>query len=275
MRALVDSVIFEKSDFPQGGGRIPDLGIGHSFEKTMTIRIILIGTSHPGNIGAAARAMKNMGLFDLVLVNPRYFPHDEATARASGAEDVLDTTRVVSSLDEALSDCVYVAGASARSRTIGWPSMAPRECAQKLLQESHNGTVAVVFGSEKSGLTNEDIDRCHTLLTIPTLTGFSSLNVAMAVQVVSYELRVAEIDVSEEGYVSEAPPATGEELEHFYAHLEEVLTDGGCLDPDNPRHLMRRLRRVLVRVQPDQNEINILRGVLATLDPKVRNGDVK
>ena len=169
----------------------------------MTIRIILVGTTHPGNIGAAARAMKNMGLSDLILVNPRYFPHADATARASGAEDVLDAARVVGSLDEALSDCVYVAGASARSRTIGWPSMAPRACASKLLQESQNGTAAAVFGPEKSGLTNEDIDRCHTLLTIPTEPGFSSLNLAMAVQIISYELRVAEIGVSDEGYVSE------------------------------------------------------------------------
>ena len=153
--------------------------------------------------------------------------------------------------------------------------MAPRECAQKLLQESHNGTVAAVFGPEKSGLTNEDIDRCHTLLTIPTHAGFSSLNLAMAVQVVAYELRVAKIGMSEEGYVSEAPPATGAELEHFYAHLKEVLTVRGFLDSDNPRHLMRRLRRLLVRAQPDQNEINILRGMLSALDSKARNGVVK
>lgn len=241
----------------------------------MTIRIILVGTTHPGNIGAAARAMKNMGLSDLMLVSPRHFPHDDAIARASGAEDVLEATRVVCSLDEALSDCVYVAGASARSRTIGWPSMAPRQCAKRLLQESHNGTVAAVFGPEKSGLTNEDIDRCHTLLTIPTDPGFSSLNLAMAVQVIAYEVRVAKIGVSEEGYASETPPATGEELEHFYTHLQDVLTDGGFLDPDNPRQLMRRLRRLFVRAQPDQNEINILRGMLSALDPKARNGVAK
>jgi TrmH family RNA methyltransferase len=238
----------------------------------MAIRIILVGTTHPGNIGAAARAMKNMGLTDITLVNPRLFPHEDATARASGAEDILDAACVVGSLDEALSDCVYVAGASARSRTIGWPSMAPRECAQKLTQESRIGPVAVVFGPEKSGLTNEDIDRCHTLLTIPTEPGFSSLNLAMAVQVICYELRVASIDTTEGAWESEVPPATGEELEHFYKHLEEVLTDGGFLDPDNPRHLMRRLRRLFVRAQPDQNEINILRGMLSALDPKAGNG---
>ncbi len=219
--------------------------------------------------------MKNMGLTDLTLVCPQHFPHDDATARASGAEDILQAARVVDNLEEALRDCVYVAGASARSRTIGWPSMAPRECAIKLLEESHNGTVAAVFGSEKSGLTNEDIDRCHTLLTIPSEPGFSSLNLGMAVQVVCYELRVAQIGVPDNGYASEAPPASGEELEHFYTHLEEVLTNGGFLDPDNPRQLMRRLRRLFIRAQPDQNEINILRGMLAALDPKAGNGAAK
>ncbi len=150
--------------------------------------------------------------------------------------------------------------------------MAPRECANKLLEESHNGTVAAVFGPEKSGLTNDDIDRCHSLLTIPTEPGFSSLNLGMAVQVVCYELRVAQIGVPDDGCASEAPPASGEELEYFYTHLEEVLINGGFLDPDNPRHLMRRLRRLFIRARPDQNEINILRGMLAALDPKAGNG---
>ena len=211
--------------------------------------------------------MKNMGLTDLMLVNPLHFPHDDATARASGAEDVLNAARVVDRLEEALRDCNYVAGASARSRTIGWPAMAPRDCANKLLVESQHGQVAVVFGPEKSGLTNEDIDRCHTLLTIPTSPDFSSLNLAMAVQVICYELRVAQIGEADDDYISDVPPATGEELEHFYVHLEEVLTAGGFLDPENPRLLMRRLRRLFVRAKPDQNEINILRGMLSALDP--------
>ena len=141
----------------------------------MDVRIILVGTTHPGNIGAVARAMKNMGLRDLALVAPRTFPHDDATARASGAEDVLASARVVDTLDDALADCNYVAGASARSRTIGWPTMVPRECAGRLLAESEGGRSAVVFGPEKSGLTNDHLDRCHTLLTIPTDPGFSSL----------------------------------------------------------------------------------------------------
>jgi TrmH family RNA methyltransferase len=212
--------------------------------------------------------MKNMGLHDLMLVNPRYFPHEDATARASGAEDLLQTASVVDDLDAAIADCCYVAGASARSRTIGWPSMAPRECAARLVQESAQGTVAVVFGPEKSGLTNEDLDRCHTLLTIPTDPGFSSLNLAMAVQVMSYELRMARHDNVAEVQVRESPLATAEELENFYVHLERVLISGRFLDPTNPRHLMRRLRRLYSRALPDRNEINILRGILVALDPE-------
>ena len=231
----------------------------------MEIRIVLVGTTHPGNIGAVARAMKNMGLADLALVGPRYFPHEDATARASGAEDLLDRAMVVATLEEAIADCVFVAGASARSRAIDWPSLAPRECAARLLAESTGGKVAVVFGPEKSGLTNDHLDRCQVLLTIPTNPDFSSLNLAMAVQVMAYELLVARLDppAVEE---PEIPPATAEEMEHFYAHLENVLTDTGFLDPDNPRTLLRRLRRLFIKAAPDQNEVNILRGVLTSVD---------
>lgn len=232
----------------------------------MTIRIVLVGTTHPGNIGAAARAMKNMGLSDLALVNPRHFPHDDATARASGATDVLEGATVVSSLSEALTDCVYVAGASARSRSINWPSMGPRDCAERMILESKQGKVAAVFGPEKSGLNNDDLDLCHTLLTIPTDPGFSSLNLAMAVQVLTYELRVAGMVDAGPGFESEAPPATGEEMENFYVHLQQVLTDIEFFDPDNPRHLMRRIRRMFIRARPDKNEVNILRGILTAVD---------
>ncbi|MGB5353800.1 MAG: RNA methyltransferase [Woeseia sp.] len=237
------------------------------------VRIILVGTTHPGNIGASARAMKNMGLSDLALVGPRYFPHEDATARASGATDVLDAARVTESLEEALQDCVFVAGASARSRTIGWPTMLPRECAKELLKQAQTGTVAVVFGPEKSGLTNEDLDRCHVLLTIPTNPDFSSLNLAMAVQVLTYEMRLAMLDGAVPRFVPEAPLATQDELEHFYTHLEQVLEKSGFLDPENPRHLMRRLRRLFVRAAPDRNEINILRGMLAAVDPDRKGKD--
>jgi TrmH family RNA methyltransferase len=211
--------------------------------------------------------MKNMGLVELVLVDPLHFPHADATARASGAEDVLERARVVESLADALTDCNYVAGASARSRTIGWPTLLPRECAQRLVAESQHGVAAAVFGPEKSGLTNEDLDQCHTLLTIPTVPGFSSLNLAMAVQVLCYELRMAELGDHVPPVVRATPLATGDDLERFYLHLEQVLTASRFLDPENPRHLMRRLRRLFARAEPDQNEINILRGILASLDP--------
>ena len=236
----------------------------------MPVRIVLVGTTHPGNIGAVARAMKNMGLSELVLVNPRYFPHADATARASGAEDLLQHAEVAANLTEAIADCSYVAGASARPRTIGWPTMTPRECAERLSRESREGTVAVVFGPEKAGLTNDDLDRCHTLVTIPAAPGFSSLNLAMAVQILSYELRIAEMTGTVPATPRDTPLASGEELEHFYVHLEQVLTASGFLDPANPRYLMRRLRRLVARAEPDRNEINILRGMLASLDPKAR-----
>ena len=232
----------------------------------MSIRIVLVGTTHPGNIGAVARAMKNMGVSDLVLVNPRYFPHEDATARASGATDILESTKVVSTLAEALTDCVYVAGASARSRTINWPTMSVRDSAERLLLESKQGKVAAVFGPEKSGLHNDDLDLCHTLLTIPTDPDFSSLNLAMAVQILTYELRVAGTIDRGPGFESEAPPATGEEMERFYTHLERVLQDIRFLNPENPRYLMRRLRRLYIRARPDKNEANILRGILTAID---------
>ena len=234
----------------------------------MTIRIVLVGTTHPGNIGAVARAMKNMGVSDLALVDPRHFPHEDATARASGAVDILDNATVAGTLGEAIADCVYTVGASARSRTISWPTLEPRECAAKLIEESAAGPVAAVFGPEKYGLTNEHLDLCDALLTIPTNPDFSSLNLAMAVQVLTYELRAAGIDRDRPAYEPDAPLATNEQMEHFYTHLEDVLRDIRFLDPDNPRHLMRRLRRLFIRARPDQNEVNILRGILTAVDRK-------
>ncbi len=209
--------------------------------------------------------MKNMGVTDLTLVKPRYFPHDEAVARASGAEDILENATVVAKLEDALQDCVYVVGASARSRAIDWPCLNPRDCAAKLHLESSHGVAAAVFGTENSGLSNAELDRCDTLMTIPTSPEFSSLNLAMAVQVLTYELRAAQSDAPAE-YDAEARRATGEELEHFYGHLEQVLKDLQFLDPDNPRHLMRRLRRLFIRARLDKNEVNILRGILAAVD---------
>ena len=235
----------------------------------MSIRIVLVGTTHPGNIGAVARAMKNMGLDDLALVDPRYFPHDEATARASGADDLLERASVHETLADAVRDCVYVTGASARSRAINWPCLDARDAAARLITESAAGPVAAVFGPEKTGLSNADLDHCDSLLSIPTNPDFSSLNLAMAVQVVTYELRAAGAEKRPE-YEPDAPLAKSEALEHFYTHLEQVLLDVEFLDPDNPRHLMRRLRRLFIRARLDENELNILRGILTAVERKRR-----
>jgi tRNA (cytidine32/uridine32-2'-O)-methyltransferase len=215
--------------------------------------------------------MKNMGVSELALVEPRHFPHAKATARASGAVDVLENAAVFDTLAEAIEDCVFVAGASARARAINWPCLEPRDCAVELLEKNQAGNVAAVFGPEKYGLTNAHLDLCDTLLTIPTNPDFSSLNLAMAVQVLTYELRVAGLQGKPVRYEPDAPLATSAELEHFYTHLEQVLTDLRFLDPDNPRHLMRRLRRLFIRAAPDKNEVNILRGILAAID-KDRGG---
>lgn len=236
------------------------------------IRIVLVNTTHPGNIGATARAMKNMGLSDLCLVEPKFFPHEEAQARASGADDILASARVVGSIDEALSDCQLVVGTSARERHIPWPLVNPRELgaisAQMLQSEAGAaGRIAVLFGREASGLTNEELHLCHKHVHIPTNPDFSSLNVAAAVQVISYEMRMALV----EAQIADAPQwgtqwdielADNAELERMFEHLERTLIDIEFLDPDNPRQLMPRLRRLILRAVPDKVEVNVLRGIL-------------
>lgn len=230
-----------------------------------TVRIVLVGTTHPGNIGAAARAMKNMGLGRLVLVNPQSFPHADATSRASGADDVLARAEVCATLDQALAGCGLVMGASARLRRLGVPELDPRQCADRILDEARGTEVAVLFGREHSGLTNEELSRCHYHMHIPTNPDYSSLNLAAAVQVLAYELRMA----SRAGRGSAAPgepaepPASAEYLEGFYAHLQETLVEIGFLDPNNPRIMLRRLRRLFNRARPTDVEINILRGILS------------
>ncbi len=228
------------------------------------IRIVLVETSHPGNIGAAARAIKTMCLDQLVLVNPAVFPHAEASARASGALDILEQAQVVTDLDAALTACVLVAGTSARHRGLGPPEITPRVCAEKLMAVSADQDVAVLFGRERIGLTNEEADRCHFLINIPANPDYSSLNLAAAVQVIAYELMLARVAPAA-GREHDALPATVEEMEGLYAHLESAASGSGFLDPANPRHLMRRLRHLLGRARPDQREVNILRGLLNAL----------
>ncbi len=234
------------------------------------IRVVLSNTSHPGNIGAAARAMKTMGLTRLYLVNPKVFPAAEATARASGADDVLTNAVLCSELGEALSGCHLVIGASARTRSIPCPVVNPAESARKVFAESEQGGVAMLFGCERSGLSNAEIDRCQYLVQIPSNPDYGSLNLAAAVQIICYEILVAH---GQPGPVDDAPdyvPASSDEMERFYLHLEQALIELDFLDPDNPRQLMRRLRRLYNRTRPDENEVNILRGMLTAAQQGVK-----
>ncbi len=241
----------------------------------LPVRIVLVETSHPGNIGASARAMKTMGMDDLVLVAPKQFPCADATARASGADDVLARARVVASLSEAIEDCGFVVGASARLRSLSWPTVDPRTCARTVCEQAADSRVALVLGPEHSGLTNEDLGRCHQLVHIPANPEYSSLNLAMAVQVLCYELRMAQDEASgvadaAEKEAREAPLATADELDGFHRQMEAMLADVGFLKPDHPRQLKLRLRRIFHRSRLDQTEINILRGMLSALDPRAR-----
>ena len=226
------------------------------------IRVVLSHTSHPGNIGATARAMKTMGLDRLYLVSPKLFPHADATARASGADDVLAAATVCADIDTALQGCRLVVGASARSRSIPCPLVRPAECARKATAESEQGEVALLFGCEQSGLSNAEIDRCQYLVQIPTNPEYGSLNLAAAVQILCYEIRVAH-EATNAGQLTEHVPVSADEMERFYEHLEQTLVELEFLDPKNPRQLMRRLRRLYNRARPDENEVNILRGILA------------
>lgn len=240
-------------------------------ETARDIRIVLVETTHPGNIGAAARAMKNMGLTSLVLVNPNKFPADKARWRAVSAVDVVDSARVVGSVDEAIEGCELVVGTSARDRRIPWPMLDPRECGQKIASESGN-SVAILFGRESRGLTNDELRKCHFHVNIPTAEAYSSLNLAMAVQVLSYEILMAAREAPEPQQWDQ-PLAGADAVEHFHDHLERTLSDIGFYDPANPRQLLPRLRRLFNRVRMDQMEVNMLRGILTAVNAKTRSDD--
>lgn len=241
------------------------------------VRIVLVNTSHPGNIGAVARAMKNMGFGQLYLVEPRQFPDPVAEWRASGATDVLAGAKVVQSLDEAIAGCRLVVGASARLRRIPWPVVTPRELAGRLAAQADTpGEVAILFGREDHGLSNEELYRCNWHVHIPTNPDYSALNLAMAVQVITYEMRIAFLEGLESGRQPahlesmmspadagwDVEPATAQEVELFLQHLEQTLIQLGFHDPANPRQLMTRLRRLYQRCCLDKMEVNILRGIL-------------
>jgi TrmH family RNA methyltransferase len=227
---------------------------------------VLFQPTHPGNIGASARAIKTMGFTELLLVRPVSHLDPEARARASGALDVLEAARVVDTLPAAIESCTLVIGASARHRRLGVPELDPKTAAVEVLAAAKAGPVAIVFGPERSGLTNEELDRCHSILYIPSNPDYGSLNLAAAVQIVAWELRAAQRLPVPEPPV-ESRPATPEEMELLYEHLERVLVASGFLDPAQPRHLMRRMRRLFNRARLDENELNILRGMLAAVAP--------
>ena len=237
------------------------------------IRVVLSRTSHPGNIGAAARAMKTMGLRDLWLVAPEAFPDEVATARASGAADLLESARVVGTLQEALADTVFSAALTARRRELSLPRMQARDAAGELVARSEDGIVALVFGNETSGMTNEEVGLCSLPVTIPTDPEFSSLNLGAAVQVLSYELRMAAFGEAAAAPADvQAEPATHADFEGFMGHLERVVTASGFHDPANPKRLLPRMRRLFNRVRLEKEEVAILRGMLTTFETPKRRG---
>jgi TrmH family RNA methyltransferase len=235
-----------------------------------SIRIVLVEPSHPGNIGAVARAMKNMDLHELVLVRPKLFPHAEATARASGADDVLANARVVGSLPEALEGCGFVAATTSRERDQNFRVLDVRDAAERIVSEAQLSPAAVLFGAERTGLTNEELDSSHVLIRIPASTVYASLNLAMAVQLVTYELFRAR-GVRIEPRSNPTPLASPQDMERLYTHLSQVLNEIDFRDrTQSGTHLMGRIRRFLQRAELDQNEVNILRGILTAVQNKRR-----
>lgn len=251
------------------------------------VHIVLVHTSHSGNIGAVARAMKNMGFSSLRLVSPKEFPSEEASARAAGASDVLDSARVYGSLGEAVADCHYVVGASARVRSFPWPVMNPRETANRAIQFVFEGegvapypSVALVFGRESSGLTNEELQQCNAHVHIPANPDYSSLNLAMAVQVLTYEFRMELLQGLDGGLEApvlgpddsgwDAPPCSSQDLAGLLSHLTEVMTLTEFYDAQNPGQLLPRLRRLFQRRNLDKMELNILRGILKSIEKKLQ-----
>jgi TrmH family RNA methyltransferase len=237
------------------------------------IRIVLVEPSHPGNIGAVARALKNMALSELVLVRPKSFPHPEATARASGAVDLLGRARVVETVAEAVADCGFVAATTSRSRDQNFRALDLHDAARNMFARSEQAPVAVLFGAERTGLTNDELALAHLLIRIPANPDYPSLNLGMAVQLVCYELFRAAGSPASSRPLSEAtvPPATGEDMERFYAHLAQVMEEVDFRDRTQAgTALMTRIRRLFQRCEMDQNEVNILRGILTSVQSKRR-----
>jgi tRNA (cytidine32/uridine32-2'-O)-methyltransferase len=233
------------------------------------IRIVLVETSHTGNMGSTARAMKTMGLTNLYLVNPLVKPDSQAIALAAGASDVIGNATLVETFDQAIAGCSLVVGTSARSRTLPWPMLEPRECGTRAVQEGQHGPVALVFGRERVGLTNDELQKCHYHVAIPANPDYSSLNLAMAVQILAYEVRVACLERQPAGaspQEEQAPYPLVDDLERFYQHLEQTLLHSGFIRATHPGQVMSRLRRLFTRARPEAQELNILRGMLTSIE---------
>ncbi len=234
------------------------------------IRIVLVETSHTGNMGSVARAMKTMGLTNLYLVNPLVKPDSQAIALAAGASDVIGEAHIVDTIDEALAGCSLVVGTSARSRSLPWPMLDPRECGIKSVQEGAQAPVALVFGRERVGLTNEELQKCHYHVAIAANPEYSSLNLAMAVQIIAYEVRMAFLQsqeqAAEQPEYEASPYPLVDDLERFYQHMEQMMVKSGFIREGNPGQVMSKMRRLYTRARPERDELNILRGMLSSLE---------
>ena len=237
------------------------------------VKIVLVETSHTGNMGSAARAMKTMGLTNLCLVNPIIKPDSQSISLAAGASDIIKQAQIFSSLEEAVADCSLVIGTSARPRSLQWPNLTPKECGDKIIAEAAcHAQVALVFGRERVGLTNDELQKCHFHVGIPANPDYSSLNLAMSVQVLSYEIRMSMLSTQNSSLkldhqdVIEYPK--DEDIERFYQHLEQTLLQTGFINPNHPGQIMGRLRRLFTRARIEQQELNILRGILTSVDKR-------
>lgn len=237
------------------------------------IKIILVETTHPGNIGASARAMKTMGLESLRLVNPKLFPSADATVRAAGADDILSEAEIFDSLADAVGDCKYLYGTSTRKRSLQCEVLSPESATNEIINVMDNDiNIGIVFGRERTGLTNSELDLCNKMVAIPANPGFSSLNIASAVQIICYEIIKRSLITGQDNVSAkyENTPVDSSELSRLYDHLEQCLIDIDFLDPLKPRRLMRRLKQLFNRTEMDQNEYNILRGILTAVQEKIK-----
>ncbi|EJC1073181.1 tRNA (cytosine(32)/uridine(32)-2'-O)-methyltransferase TrmJ [Vibrio cholerae] len=235
------------------------------------VKVVLVGTTHSGNIGSAARAMKVMGLSQMVLVDPQCQVDAQAIALAAGASEIALNAQIYPTLEAAVADCGLVVGTSARSRTLEWPMLEPRECGEKLISEANQHSVAMVFGRERTGLTNDELQLCHYHVCVPANPEYSSLNLAMAVQLLSYEVRMAYLALqqsSQSSTLQEEYPRH-QELERFYAHLEQVIMQTEFISAQQPGQVINKLRRMFTRARPEAQEINILRGILTSVQKSI------